>query len=70
MQETKDSEWRFKMISSMIIFFCKAVEKKGSSFVKVPVRSSSILKTEIKDKYYFTWSNLAYLHPISDSENG
>ena len=42
----------------------------GSSYVKIPLRSSAILNIEANDNFSFIWSILAYLHPIADSKNG
>ena len=38
----QDSGWRFDKIISMIIYFNKAIEMNGSSYVKIPSRSSAI----------------------------
>ena len=42
--------------------FYKTTDLNGSSYVKVPLRSSAILNIEIGDKIQFPWSILAHLH--------
>ena len=66
-QELKDSGWRFNKIISMTIYFYKTKELNGSSYVKIPLRSSAILNIENDDKYCFLWSILAHLHPCQNS---
>ena len=56
-------ETMFDKNNSMRLEFYKTGELKGSSNVKIPLRSSPILNTENIDKYCFLWSILAYLHP-------
>ena len=51
----------------MTIFFYKTGEMNGSSFVKIPLRSSAILNIENDDKYCFFWSILDHLHPCNNS---
>ena len=63
----KDSGWRFDKINSMTINFYKTNELNGSSYVKIPLRSSSILNIENDDKYCFLWSILTHLHPCQNS---
>ena len=55
-QEMKDSGWRFDKIKSMTKYFYKTGEKNGSSYVKLPLRTNAILKTQKNDKYCFIWS--------------
>ena len=66
-QEMKDSGWRFNKLISMTIYFYKTKELNGSSYVKIPLRSSAILNIENEDKYCFLWSILAFLHPCENS---
>ena len=66
-QEMKDSGWRFDKITSMTIYFYKTNELNGSSYVKIPLRSSAILNIENDDEYCFLWSILAHLHPCQNS---
>ena len=47
--------------------FYKSGELKGSSYVKIPLRSSALVNIKNDHKYCFTWSILASLHPC---ENG
>ena len=42
----------------------------GSSYVKIPFRSSTNLNIENDDKSFFIWSILAKLHPKAESKNG
>ena len=51
----------------MGISFYKSGEFNGSSYVKVPLRSSALVNIKNNDKYCFIWSILASLHPC---ENG
>ena len=39
----------------------------GSNYVKIPLRSNAILNTEDNDKYCFSWSILASLHPCNNN---
>ena len=39
----------------------------GSSYVKIPLRSSGILNVENDEKFCFMWSKLASFDPCSDS---
>ena len=41
----------------------------GSSYIKIPLRSSAFSDTQKNDKYCFIWSILAYLQPITDFKN-
>ena len=66
-QETKESGWIFDKIKSMKISFYKNVELNGSSYVKIPLRSSAILNIQNNDKYCFIWSILASLHPCENT---
>ena len=45
-QEMKDSGWRFDKINSMTIYFYKTNEMNGSNYVKIPLRSNTILNIE------------------------
>ena len=51
----------------MKTLFYKTGELNGSSFVKIPLRSSAILIIQNNDKYCFLWSKLAHLHPCDNS---
>ena len=61
----KDSGWRFDKIISMTLYFYKTNEMNGSNYIKIPLRSNSILNIENNDKYCFLWSILPYLHPCT-----
>ena len=41
----------------------------GSSYVKVPLRSSAILNNQNDDKICFLWCILAKLHPCENNSN-
>ena len=66
-QQMKDSGWRFDMINSMTIYFYETSRLNGSNYIKIPLRSNSILNIENNDKYCFLWSILAYLHPCNNN---
>ena len=66
-QEMKDSGWRFDKINSMTVYFYKTTELNGSNYVKIPLRSNTILNIENNDKYCFLWSILAFLHPCNNN---
>ena len=66
-QETKESGWIFDKINSMKISFYKTTELTGSSYVKIPLRTSAILNVQNNDKYCFIWSILASLHPCENN---
>ena len=63
----KDSGWRIDEINSMTIYFYKTTVMNGSSYVKIPLRSSATLNVENDDKYCFLWSTSAGLHPRNNS---
>ena len=67
MQELKKSGWIFDKINSMKISFYKTTELNGTSYVKIPLRSNSILDIQNNDKYCFIWSILASLHPCENT---
>ena len=66
-QETKDSGWIFDKINSMKISFNKTEEINGTSYVKIPLRTSAVLNIQNNDKYCFIWSILASLHPCENT---
>ena len=68
--EMKESGWNYQMINSMSIKFYETGILKGSSYVKIPLRSCALLNIEDNDKYCFLWSILAKLYPISGSKSG
>ena len=45
----------------------KTVDLNGTSYVKIPLRSSAILNIQENDKYCFIWSILANLHPCENT---
>ena len=54
--EMGESGWHFQRINSMTISFYNTGNMDGSSYVKVPLRSSAILNIKNNDKYCFLWS--------------
>ena len=50
----------------MKISFCKTGELGGSSYVKIPLGSNTILNIQNVDKYCSIWSILAYLQPCKN----
>ena len=64
--EMKDSGWHFQRVNSMTISFYNTGYMDGSSYVKIPLRSSAILNYK-NDKYCSLWSILAKLHPCANS---
>ena len=53
--------------NSMTIYLYKTGERNSSSYVKIHLRTSAILKLENNDKCCFLWSILAELHPCNNS---
>ena len=51
----------------MKISFYKTVELDGTSYVKIPLRSNTILNVQNIDKYCFIWSILASLYPCENT---
>ena len=51
--EIKESGWNFQKINSMTISFYSTGNMDGSSYVKVPIRSSAILNIKNNDNYCF-----------------
>ena len=66
-QEMKESGWIFDKTNSMKISFYKTTELNGTSYVKIPLRTSATLNIQNNDKYCFIWSILASLHPCENS---
>ena len=67
--EMKDSGWHFQRVNSMTISFYNTGYMDGSSYVKIPLRSSAILNNKNDDKYCFLWSILANLYPCNSTSN-
>ena len=65
-QELKESGWIFDKNNSMKLSFHKPGELNGTSYVKIPLRSSALLNIQNNDKYCFVWSILASLHPCEN----
>ena len=65
-QETKESGSIFDKINSMKKYFYKIGELKGSSFVKLPLRSSALIIIKKNDNFCFMWSILVSLHPCEN----
>ena len=65
--EMKESGWVFQSVNSMTISFYNTGNMDGSSYVKVPLRSSAILNIKNDDKHCFLWSVLAKLYPCENS---
>ena len=64
-QEKKDSGWRIDKIISSTAYFYKTGELNGSNYNKIPLRTNAILNIENNERYCFTWSILANLHPCN-----
>ena len=65
--EMRESGWIFQRVNSMTISFYNTGNMDGSSYIKVPLRSSAILNIKNDDKYCFLWSILAKSHPCGNS---
>ena len=65
--EMRESGWIFQRVNSMTISFYNTGNMDGSSYIRVPLRSSAILNIKNDDKYCFLWSILAKLHPCENS---
>ena len=65
-QEMKESGRIFDKMNSMKTSFYKTGEMNGSSYVKIPLRSSALVKNRNDDKFRFIWSFLASLHPCDN----
>ena len=68
-QEMKESGRIFDKINLMKLSFYKTVELNGTSYVKIPLRSSAILNVQSNDKNCFIWSILAGLHPCVNTHS-
>ena len=64
--EIKESGWVFQGVNSMTISYYKTGIMDGSSYVKIPLRSSAKVNFENDDKYCFLWSILSKLHPCKN----
>ena len=67
--EMRESGWNFQRVNSMTISFYSTGNMDGSSYVKIPLRSSAILNIKNDDKYCFLWSILAKLYPCENNSN-
>ena len=67
--EMRESGWVFQTVTLMTISYYNAGNMDGSSYVKVPLRSSAILNIKNDDKYCFLWSILAKLHHCENNSN-
>ena len=67
--EMRESGWVFQRVNSMTISFYNTGNMDGSSYVKIPLRSSAILNNKNDDKYCFIGSILAKLHPCENISN-
>ena len=65
-QENRESGCIFDKINSMKVSFYKTGELNGSSYVKIPLRSSAIINVQNNDKCCFIWSILASFHPCEN----
>ena len=54
-QETKESGWIFDRNNSLKIRLYKTGELKGSSYVKIRLRSNALLNIKNEDSYCFIW---------------
>ena len=61
--EMSESGWIFQRVNSMTISFYNTGNMDGSSYVKLPIRSSAIVNIKNDDKYCFLWSIPAKLYP-------
>ena len=64
--EMGESGWIFQRFNSMTISYYNTGNMDGSSYVKIPLRSSAIVNNKNDDKYCFLWSILAKLHPCEN----
>ena len=62
----KESVCIFDKLNLMKILFFKTGKLNGTSYVKIPLRSSAILNVQNNDKYCFIWSILASLPPCEN----
>ena len=67
--EMQESGWVFQRINSMTKSFYNTGKMDGSSYVKIPLRSSAIVNIKNDDKYCFIWSILASLYPCENNPN-
>ena len=65
--EMQDSRWVFQRVISMTVSYYNTGNMNGSSYVKIPLRSSAILNIKNDDKYCFLWSILAKLYLCENS---
>ena len=65
----KESGWVFQRVNSMTISFYNTGNMDGSSYVKVPLRSSAIVNIKSDDTNCFLWSILASLYPCEKNSN-
>ena len=67
--EMQESGWVFQRVNSMTKSFYNTGNMDGSSYVKIPLRSSAIVNIKNDDKCCFIWSILASLYPCENNPN-
>ena len=67
--EMRESGWNFQRVNSMTISFYNTGNMDGSSYTKIPSRSSAILNFKNDDTNCFLWSILAKLYPCENNSN-
>ena len=67
--ETKESGWNFQRIITMTISFYVSGKLNGSSYVKIPLRSSASVNIKNDDNCCFVWSFSVSLHPCNFNLN-
>ena len=66
-QQTKDSGWILDKIDLMTKYFYDNTELNGSTYVKIPLRSSAVINIDSDDDYCFLWSKVANTLPCKNN---
>ena len=69
-KEMHESGWNFQINNTMKKSFFQTGELNGSSYVKLPLRSSALTNKKNEHRYCLLWPILAKLHPISHPKTG
>ena len=66
-RDMEGSGWNIQGINHLKKYFHKTNPINGLTYVKFPIRTSSILNIQNNDTYCFVWSILADIHPVNEN---
>ena len=63
-RDMEGSGWNIQGINHLKLYFHKTNPINGQTYIKLPIRTKSILNIQNNDTYCFVWSILAAIHPV------